>query len=87
MNRATSLEEYRAVEAAGDGSLLLDLLTLQGWEIHIIVHDLGVKVVGQRDADEVIGHGGSVAQVAVDFFKAAHHTALVRSVPTEELRA
>lgn len=88
MNRATSLDEYRAVEAAADGSLLLGLLTLQGWEIHVTVHDLGVKVVGQRDADEIIGHGGSVAQVAVDFFKAAHHTARVRAAPvTEELQA
>ncbi|HEX4680259.1 MAG TPA: hypothetical protein VH210_13760 [Gaiellaceae bacterium] len=88
MNRATSLDDYRAVEAAADGSLLLDLLTLQGWEIHVTVHDLGVKVVGQRDADEIIRHGGSVAQIAVDFFKAAHHAAHARVAPvTEELQA
>jgi hypothetical protein len=79
LSRATSLDEDRAVEAAADGSLLLDLLALQRWEIHVTVHDLGVKVVGRRGADEVVRHGGSVAQVAVDFFKAAHHATRVRA--------
>jgi hypothetical protein len=58
--------------------LLLGLLALQGWEIDVTLHDLGVKVVGRRGADEIIRLGRSVAQVAVDFFEAAHYATRVR---------
>jgi hypothetical protein len=87
MSRATSVPEDRAVEHAADGSLLLSLLALQGWEIDITLHDLGVRVVGRRDADEIIRLGRSVAQVAVDFFEAAHHAMRVAGHRvTEEIR-
>jgi hypothetical protein len=81
MSRAMSIDEDREVEPAPGGSLLLGLLALQGWEIHITRHDLGVKVVGRRDADEIIRLGGSVAQVAIDFFEAAHHATRVEAAP------
>ncbi|MDX6424800.1 MAG: hypothetical protein QOD52_205 [Gaiellaceae bacterium] len=82
MNRAMNVREEREVEPAADGFLLLGLLSLQGWEIDITLHDLGVTLVGRRGADEISRIGGSVAQVAVDFFKAAHYVTRVR-----ELRA
>jgi hypothetical protein len=68
----STIVEHQDVEPAEDGFLLLGLLSLQGWEIQISLHDLGVTVVGRRGADEVVRPGGSVAQVAVDFFEAAH---------------
>jgi len=81
MSRAMSVDEDREVEPAPGGSLLLGLLALQGWEIHITHHDLGVKVVGRRDADEIIRLGGYVAQVAIDFFEAAYHASRVEVAP------
>jgi hypothetical protein len=66
--------EHRDVEPAADGFLLLGLLSLQGWEIDITLHDLGVTLVGRRGAAEVSRLGRSVAQIAVDFFEAAHDT-------------
>jgi hypothetical protein len=56
-------------------------LSLQGWEIDITLHDLGVTLVGRRGTEEISRLGGSVAQVAVDFFKAAHQATRVREVP------
>ncbi|MDX6453340.1 MAG: hypothetical protein QOH16_3389 [Gaiellaceae bacterium] len=64
--------EHTDVEPAADGFLLLGLLSLQGWEIDITLHDLGVTLVGRRGADEIVRRGRSVAQIAVDFFDAAH---------------
>jgi hypothetical protein len=61
-----------------DGALLLDLLALAGWEIHVTLHDLGVKVLGRKGANEVVRFGGSLAEVTIDFFKAAHAGASVR---------
>jgi hypothetical protein len=66
--------EHREIEPAADGFLLLGLLSLQGWEIDITLHDLGVTLVGRRGADEVVQLGRSVAQIAVEFFEAAHRT-------------
>jgi hypothetical protein len=87
MSRATSVAEDRRVEPAADGSLLLNLLALQGWEIHVTMHDLGAKVVGRRDGDEIVRLGRSVAQVAVDFFEAAHQAMRVANHRvTEEIR-
>jgi hypothetical protein len=88
MSRATSVAEERRVEPAADGSLLLSLLALQGWEIHVTKHDLGVKVVGRSGADEIVRLGRSVGQVAVDFFEAAHQaTRVANQRVTEEIRA
>jgi hypothetical protein len=88
MSLAANLEEDRQFEPAADGSLLLGLLALQGWEIHVTRHDLGVEVVGRRDANEIVRLGGSVAQVAVDFFEAAHHATRTRVARvTEEMPA
>jgi hypothetical protein len=87
MSRATSVAEDREVEPAADGSLLLSLLALQGWEIRVAMHDVGVKVIGRRDADEIIRLGRSVAQVALDFFEAAHQAMRVADHRvTEEIR-
>jgi hypothetical protein len=85
MNRATSVDEDR-VEPSPDGFLLLALLARQGWEIHVTVHDLGVTVVGRRDAHEISRLGGSVAEVAVDFFEAAHNATRVRAAATRAER-
>jgi hypothetical protein len=77
MSEMTSLasgDEDGGVEPALDGGLLLALLGLVGWEIHVTLHDLGVKVLGRRGADEIVLFGRSVAEVAVEFFKAAHET-------------
>jgi hypothetical protein len=82
MSFARSVGEDREVEPVADGSLLLCLLALQGWEIHVTPHDLGVEVAGRRGTDEIIRLGRSVAQVAVDFFKAAHYATSV----TEDLQ-
>jgi hypothetical protein len=81
MNPALSVNEYRDAEPAPDGFLLLSLLALQGWAIQITLHDLGVEVIGRRDADEIVKLGGSVAQVAVDFFESAHHASRLRVAP------
>jgi hypothetical protein len=82
MNRALNVREESEVEPAADGFLLLGLLSLQGWEIDITLHDLGVTLAGRKGTDEISRIGGSVAQVAVDFFKAAHSATCAR-----ELRA
>jgi hypothetical protein len=76
-----NIREEREAEPAADGFLLLGLLSLQGWEIDITLHDLGVTLVGRRGTDEISRLGGSVAQVAVDFFKAAHHATRVGELP------
>jgi hypothetical protein len=82
MSRATSVEENREVEPAADGSLLLGLLALQGWQIHVTPHDLGVEVVGRRDGVEISWLGRSLAQVAVDFFEAVHEATRLRVATT-----
>jgi hypothetical protein len=89
MSRATSVNENREAEPAGDGSLLLGLLALQGWEIHVTPHDLGVEVVGRRDAVEISWLGRSLAQVAVDFFEAVHQATRLRiaTTPADMLEA
>jgi hypothetical protein len=51
------------------------------------MHDLGAKVVGRRDGDEIVRLGRSVAQVAVDFFEGAHQAMRVANHRgTEEIR-
>jgi hypothetical protein len=74
MTSLPSAHEDHVVEPALAGGLLLDLLGLAGWEIHVSLHDLGVKVFGRRGADEIVRFGRSVADVAIEFFKAAHET-------------
>jgi hypothetical protein len=73
-----SIDEDRGVEPALSGGLLLDLLGLAGWEIRVTLHDLGVKAFGRRGADEIVRFGRSVADVAIEFFKAAHETEPLR---------
>ena len=73
MNSAVNVHEESDVEPGADGFLLLGLLAAQGWEIQITLHDLGVEVRGRRGGDEIVRLGGSVAQIAVGFFEAAHH--------------
>jgi hypothetical protein len=82
MSRATSVDEDGEAEPAADGSLLLGLLALQGWEIQVTPHDLGVEVVGRRDALEISWLGRSLAQVAVDFFEAVHEATRLRVATT-----
>jgi hypothetical protein len=82
MSHATSVDENREAEPAVDGSLLLGLLALQGWEIHVTPHDLGVEVVGRRDSLEISWLGRSLAQVAVDFFEAVHEATRLRVATT-----
>jgi len=82
MSSATSIDDGREVEPAADGSLLLGLLALQGWEIRVMPHDLGVEVVGRRDAVEISWLGRSLAQVAVGFFEAVHDATRLRVATT-----
>jgi hypothetical protein len=64
----------RALDPVLDGGLLLELLGLAGWEIHVSLHDLGVKASGRRGAVEIVQFGRSVAEIAIEFFKAAYET-------------
>jgi hypothetical protein len=82
MSSATSIDDDRELEPAGDGSLLLGLLALQGWEIRVTPHDLGVEVVGRRDGVEISWLGRSLARVAVDFFEAVHEATRLRVATT-----
>ena len=71
MSSRPSSDEESGVTRATD-SLLLKLLALDGWKIEVTTHDLGVKVLGRRGAEEIVRFGRSASEVSFEFFKAAH---------------
>jgi hypothetical protein len=86
MSSLPTVDDDGGGEPALDGSLLLDLVTLAGWDVHVTLHDLGVKVSGRRGPEEIVLFGRSVAEVAIDFFKAAHATETPDPGPWRGLR-
>lgn len=52
------------------GYLLLQLLSLQGWQTFVQAAPTGVRVTARTDARTISRVGASVAEIAVDLFKA-----------------